>query len=364
MLAPLLLTLLVSRGPGPGEVVLAWNEGAGPFEVKRAPAAALVDDPGAHLHNTSEETLTDAGGPAIAYYRIVPTACGNGQLDFGEECDDGAHAGGDGCTPRCTRETSASCVIASPVASVLEATGSLWGDAALFWKLDESGDAARVDAVSGLPLYSDPDAAGTVAVPAKVGLGQHIDGPNLYHFYRSTSSLLDHHRGSFTWVAWARLDSTYDDQTIVGKWSIPENQREYRVQYNKATGLVAFDVAAHGVDGACEIGHVAHPTLLETGRFYFVEAWHDASGATIGVRVSTEAMRGPAATAPWAAGVHMGWGDLNVGAHNTCLDDHFHGTLDAVGFWKRLLSEDESVTLWNGGQGLEIPSSAIDSAPR
>jgi hypothetical protein len=37
------------------------------------------------------------------------------------------------------------------------------------------------------------------------------------------------------------------------------------------------------------------------------------------------------------------------------LDDHWHGTIDAVGFWKRLLNEDESVTLWNGGEGVEIP---------
>jgi hypothetical protein len=97
------------------------------------------------------------------------------------------------------------------------------------------------------------------------GSGQHIDGPNLYHFYRSTSSLLDHRRGASRGSLWARLDSTYDDQTIVGKWSIPENQREYRVQYNKATGLVRVRRrGARGRRRRARFGHVAHPTLLET----------------------------------------------------------------------------------------------------
>jgi hypothetical protein len=210
--------------------------------------------------------------------------------------------------------------------------------------------------VTGLGILPDPTGAGTIPVPAKAGgLGQHLDGPNLYHFWSPTALVLNHGRGSFTWVAWARLDSTYDDQSIVGKWSIPENQREYLVRYDRATGLVALDVAAHGIAGDCEVGHVAHPTVLETGRFYFIEAWHDASSGSIGIRVSTEGMRGPAASAPWSAGVHVGWGDLNVGAHNTCLDDHLHGTIDAVGFWKRTLTEAESVTLWNGGFGLELP---------
>jgi hypothetical protein len=137
-----------------------------------------------------------------------------------------------------------------------------------------------------------------------------------------------------------------------------EGQREYLVRFNRTTGLFELEVSSTGWAGACEIGHVAHPTAVETGRFYFVEAWHDAPGGSIGLRVSTEALRGPASTAPWTAGVHAGWGDLNIGAHNTCLDDHWHGTLDAIGFWKRTLTEteSESETLWNGGFGLEYPT--------
>ena len=56
-----------------------------------------------------------------------------------------------------------------------------------------------------------------------------------------------------------------------------------------------------------------------------------------------------------AVGPGPGEVDLNIGAHTTCLDDHFHGTLDAVGFWKRTLSEGESILLWNHGDGIEYP---------
>jgi cysteine-rich repeat protein len=35
----------------------------------------------------------------------VASACGNGALDAGEECDDGNTTAGDGCSPTCQNET-------------------------------------------------------------------------------------------------------------------------------------------------------------------------------------------------------------------------------------------------------------------
>ena len=362
MIAWAAIVLTVGRGAAPGEVSLEWQGEPGPFAVARAASASLVDDPGAHLANTLDAWVTDAAPPSIVFYRVTPATCGNGTVQLGEECDDGDHVNGDGCTARCMREGTSGCVTMPP--PFPGGTGTLWDDAVLFWRLDESGDVARTDAVTGHEVYSDPSTEGTVPVSAKAGgLGQHLDGPNRFHFWCPTASILNHSGQSFTWVAWARLDSTYDDQAILGKWSIPEQQREYLVRFNKTTGVFELEVSANGLAAPCDIGHVAHPTVVETGRFYFVEAWHDAENDRIGLRVSTEALRGPAVDAPWVSGVHFGWGDLNLGSHNTCLDDHFHGTLDAIGFWKRTLTDAESTTLWNGGFGLEIPSS-MHSASR
>ena len=104
MIAWAALALTVARGAAPGEVTLQWEGEDGPFAVARAFVPALVDDPGAHLANTAAASLVDASAPPLAFYRVVGTTCGNLQIDPGEECDDGGHAGGDGCTSRCLRE--------------------------------------------------------------------------------------------------------------------------------------------------------------------------------------------------------------------------------------------------------------------
>jgi len=37
---------------------------------------------------------------------VTDPVCGNGQVEAGEECDDGARAGGDGCSPSCQQEVA------------------------------------------------------------------------------------------------------------------------------------------------------------------------------------------------------------------------------------------------------------------
>jgi cysteine-rich repeat protein len=39
----------------------------------------------------------------------IAVLCGNGRLDFGEECDDGGTSGGDGCSATCGREPGFHC---------------------------------------------------------------------------------------------------------------------------------------------------------------------------------------------------------------------------------------------------------------
>jgi hypothetical protein len=150
-----------------------------------------------------------------------------------------------------------------------------------------------------------------------------------------------------------KLASFYDSQTFVGKWDNAAGGREYRVWYNAALQRFEFQVSSTGNAGTGELGSVVHPTAVALDTFYFLEAWHDALAGTLNLRVGTTADRGLAASSPWTAGVNVSSADLNLGAHNTCQDAHLHGTLDAVGYWKRVLTEAESLRLWNGGAGFE-----------
>ncbi|MFY2560955.1 LamG-like jellyroll fold domain-containing protein [Corallococcus terminator] len=231
---------------------------------------------------------------------------------------------------------------------------SLAESAVMFFKMDETGTDDRVDLASGMDVSPFPeDAVGITRVAAIQGMGQQINGPTGYHFWRPNVSTMSHGRGSFTWAGWMRMSSFYDSQTLVGKWNNEAGGREYRVWYNATLQHFEFQVSSTGDADPGELGGVIHPAPVSLDTFYFLEAWHDALAGSIHLRVGTTADRGTVVSAPWSTGVQVTSGDLNLGAHNTCEDAHLHGTLDAVGYWKRVLTEPESQRLWNGGAGFE-----------
>ena len=245
----------------------------------------------------------------------------------------------------------------------------------LFFPMDESGDGVRVDRVSGVPLVPwqrtgwgayTVDARGTRAVAAAVGDGQHIQGADGYHFATYTTAALQHGGGSFTWAGWIAVDAPAgetpytDDQTWLAKWNgtpdttAPVDHREYRIYFEHESSRMHFEVSADGLSGPDHSQTVTHPEPLERDRMYFVQAWHDADAGMIHLRVGTQAALGEVASARFEQRVFSGDADLDVGAQNTCTDDHLQGVVDALGFWTRALSEEESRTLWNAGNGLEL----------
>jgi hypothetical protein len=250
------------------------------------------------------------------------------------------------------------------------ALASLPDGLTMFWPLDESGDGPRVDVIghmdllpwqrTGLAQYSQ-NGAGTVAVPARVGLGQHVEGAIGYHFARPTGSLLDHQGGSFTWAGWVAIDGPgdvayADHRTLVAKWNgTPDtgatpDRREYRVWYDPALRQWRFEVSRDGLEGTDHSAVVTHPTVIQPDRLYLVQAWHDAVAGTINLLVDTPDLdqRSRTVSVPWVHGVFAGPADLDVGAQNTCTDDHLAGTIDALGHWNRVLSEAESAALLSG----------------
>jgi hypothetical protein len=229
---------------------------------------------------------------------------------------------------------------------------SLSDTAAAFFRMEEAGASGRADVTGGTDLLASPaNAAGYASVGAIVNRGTSINGQNGYSLRRASSSALDHHGGSFTWAGWVSFTSFYDWQTIAGKWSDSNSNREYRIFYNGDAGQIEFVVSRDGL--ASNLGSVRHPRTIALNTYYFVEAWHDASADTINLRVGTQSSRGDAISSEWPHGVYVGGADLNVGAHNNTADDRLHGVIDALGFWRRELSEAERFRLWNQGTGFE-----------
>ena len=246
---------------------------------------------------------------------------------------------------------------------------------ALFFPLDESGDSARMDRVSSVALVPwqrtgfgqyAVDGRGTTAVAAAVSTGQHVLGSEGYHFATPSTVELHHAGGSFTWAGWVSIDAPdtadpyTDPQTWLAKWNgipdtfAPNDHREYRVWYEQSPSRWRFEVSADGLEGARHSRIVTHPASIERDQLYFLEAWHDAELATISLRISTRTERGTTASESWSDGVFLGDADLDVGAQNTCTDAHLQGIVDALGYWNRALTDDESAALWNAGVGLEL----------
>jgi hypothetical protein len=253
--------------------------------------------------------------------------------------------------------------------------GALREDLTMFFRMDESGDGNRMDGVSGVELvpwqrkgFGDyaVDARGTTAREAVVGDGQHVVGSKGYHFATGSADAMKHGRGSFTWAGWVSLDAVnsaepyFDHQTLLAKWNgipdsfAPNDHREYRLWHDRTLSRWRFEVSADGLEGEEHSKIVTHPANIDRDRLYFVEAWHDEELETINLRVSTREERAPSASEPWVKGIFSGDADLDVGAQNTCTDAHLQGVVDALGYWNRVLNDEESLALWNDGAGLEL----------
>ena len=242
----------------------------------------------------------------------------------------------------------------------------------MFFRMDETGDIPRVDAINDIRIFPwkkldigvyHQDGIGTTRVPAIVGDGQHIAGADGYHFAQAHFPVMDHGGGSFTWVGWASIDaleSYTDHQTLLAKWAgipdtdVPPDRREYRVWFEPGLEKWRLEVSRDGLEGEGHSIVVTHPAVIERGEMYFVEAWHDAAAQTVNLRVSDRETHGVVESVVWEPGVYTGTADLDIGAQNQCADDHLQGTVDALGYWRRALSDVELATLWNNGNGTEL----------
>ncbi len=99
------ITLLLGRGTSPVVALLEWTGGGAPFRVFRSAEPAGVVSPENLLAQTNGGSAADPEIPADIFFYRVRGGCGGGQVDPGEECDDGNNLGGDGCSSLCVLES-------------------------------------------------------------------------------------------------------------------------------------------------------------------------------------------------------------------------------------------------------------------
>jgi hypothetical protein len=87
--------------------------------------------------------------------------------------------------------------------------------------------------------------------------------------------------------------------------------------------------------------------------WYYVVAWHDSTANTINIQINN----GTPTSLSHTLGVYAsGTGLFSIGSTGGTAA-YMNGRIDEVSFWKRILTADERMTLYNSGNGLAYPFS-------
>lgn len=207
---------------------------------------------------------------------------------------------------------------------------ALTDDLVSYWKLDEaSGNATDSHGTNALTNVS----AGSV--PGKVGNARDFD-TGTYLFIGDNASLSV---GStdFAIAFWVRFDS------LSGLKFVLRKGEEFYIYHNGAS--LVFEALTTGGYAVRTIGTVT------TGTWFFVVIWWDNTNGSMCSSLNANA----AATTSLGSTFRDHNGSFVIG-------NSFNGSVDEMGFWKRVLTSDERTQLYNGGNGLAYPFTAASAS--
>lgn len=165
-------------------------------------------------------------------------------------------------------------------------------------------------------------------------------------FYVADSPELRVGDEAFTVCGWQWLDAKPNIGPIITKLEI-SGQYSWALIYYSSGDRYNFIVSTNGSGLTLLAG--SNSGAISTGQWYFVVAWHDPVANQLGIQVNN----GTPNTTNHSSGVFAGTSRLGINEYTT--GSPIDGRLDGIGYWKRLLSDQERAILWNGGNGIEYP---------
>jgi hypothetical protein len=234
-------------------------------------------------------------------------------------------------------------VLAAALAYLAPAPASnpLLTDLVAFWKMDETGNVVRRDSHTGA---HDLSLAGTV----NQAIGKLGNGAN---FAFNTANFLFNNEtlwagtAPFTVFFWVNFNGNLNQiQHLVGHYSSAGLGNGWRIRQTGAS-RIGIEVA----DGAGGSTALNHTGVIATGAFRLVIA-EFTTATTAKIRLDNLAdVSGSIVTPSNPASTPLRIG-LTANATNPA-----DAIIDAVGFYNRVLTEDEKTALWNGGVGKQYP---------
>ncbi len=194
-----------------------------------------------------------------------------------------------------------------------------------YWKLEVDGG-TRVDSAGNNDLT---DATGTHNADGVVGHGAYFSGD---YFTAASNSDLQLGDVDFHYGMWVN-NYSFDTDTHL---SLIHKGEEIFLKINKYKSLI-LEV------GGCQISHTPG---FELDKWYYIEAWHDATNDRIGIAVNRDEH-----TSSCTETLTVGTDDLHIGAQ-AGVGRLFKGTMDELSFFKGTkLTQEQRDILYNAGKG-------------
>ncbi len=202
-----------------------------------------------------------------------------------------------------------------------------------FWDMDEaSGD--RFDSLAANDLTDNNT---VTATGGRIDNAAVFDSANSEYLSAVTNSDLETGDIDFTLSFWVYLTDNSVSTPLINKWG--GSTDEFNVEWLNS-GDIRFKVGT---------GTLTYSTTLNNNTWYFVTVYHDSVNNLLGISVNG----GTATTTAHTTGNSVGDSPLYIGRDST--PSYFSGRIDAVGFWKKVLTSYERKVLYNSGSGRENP---------
>jgi hypothetical protein len=221
---------------------------------------------------------------------------------------------------------------------------SLLNNLISYWKLDEaSGNAIDSHGSNTLTQVDTPGSA-----VGKIGNARTVSISDGYFSIADNADLSTGDIDLFFSAWFFPTANPASNRGIFGKWFTIGNQREYLLSHLAPSNQVAFFVSNNG--SANTSVTASSFGALSLNQWHYIEAWHNANANEIGVAVN-----GTENTTAHSTGVFDSTAAFNLGSFNSTGSGAVTGRIDEVGFWKRVLTNDERSALYNNGSGLAYP---------
>lgn len=212
-----------------------------------------------------------------------------------------------------------------------------------YWKLEEASG-TRVDSYGTNDLTDNNT---VTQAEGKLGQAAQFTRANSEYLSIADNASLSTGDIDFTMAVWVSPDSlgTGFDRNILSKVLTWATDIEFRLaQYRDDTWQFIVGDASGNNSGN------AGGDAVVVSSWALLVAWHDSVNNVVGLQVNNAAPR----TVSYSLGGHDSTAAFQLG-FGEGADQYYDGRIDAVGFWKRMLTAEERSLLYNHGRGWEYP---------